>query len=188
MINRNVTLCLFNGVLPNYRDVPYNQLWIRCWRNGVSAWWATELKFCNGWWHHFCIRIAGSVLQLDLFCTSLMSWKNCLQCTYKCCNKGFMREPANNWQFKVGSMTWFFWFFSSTPVKGHNKFYEFWEPSVKGQSCFFDFLRTTSQRFRVLGSMLSTLTPLLPRFQYERTSQQLYVPAVEWVFDFVNNK
>ncbi len=97
-----------------------------------------------------------SVLELlDLFCSwicfarALMSWKNCLQCTYKCCNKGFMREPANNWQFKVGSMTWFFWFFSSTPVKGHNKFYEFWEPSVKGQSCFFDFLRTTSQRFRV---------------------------------------
>lgn len=67
MINMNVTLRLFNGVLPNYRDVPYNRLWIGFWRNGVSAWWATELKFCNGWWHHFCIRIAGSVLhELDV--------------------------------------------------------------------------------------------------------------------------
>lgn len=66
-----------------------------------------------------------SVLELlDLFCSWICfarAWcheRIVCNAHTNAATKGFMREPANNWQFKVGSMTWFFWFFFLNPSEG----------------------------------------------------------------------
>lgn len=65
MINMNVTLCLFNGVLPNYRDVPYKQI---SYRLGVGEMGFLHDELLNS---NFAMDDGiTSVLELlDLFCS-----------------------------------------------------------------------------------------------------------------------